>query len=155
MQPDIQPGQQGCPAVEGSTCLRQVLALGNPVIWWAGAAGLLAAAWAWVARRDWRYGVPVVGVAATWLPWFGYAERSIFLFYAVAIIPFTCMALALLLGRVLGPAARRERRRVGAFVVAVVLLASIAATAFFWPVWTDALITSEQWERRMWIDRWV
>ncbi len=35
-QSPIQPGQQGCTAAAGSTCLRQVLMLGNPVVWWFG-----------------------------------------------------------------------------------------------------------------------
>ena len=30
------PAQQGCAAAAGSTCLRQVLLLGNPVVWWFG-----------------------------------------------------------------------------------------------------------------------
>ncbi len=153
---DVPPGQDGCPAPEGSTCLRQVLALGNPVLWWAGAAALVVAVWRWVARRDWRFGVPVVGVAATWLPWFRYDDRSIFSFYAVAIVPFTCIALALVLGQVLGRAdAPRRRRLVGSAVVGVVLLAVIASTAFFWPIWTDQLITHAEWEERMWLDRWI
>ena len=42
-QLDIQPGSQGCDAPAGSTCLRQVLLLGNPVIWWAGTLALLFA----------------------------------------------------------------------------------------------------------------
>ena len=32
-QTDIQPGSQGCEAPSGSTCIRQVLLIGNPVIW--------------------------------------------------------------------------------------------------------------------------
>ena len=153
---DVPSGEQGCTAVEGSTCLRQVLALGNPVLWWTGAAGLVAAPWGWVVRRDWRFGVPLVGVAATWLPWFAFDERSIFSFYAVATIPFTCVGLALVLGWALGPAdASRRRRAAGAAVVGTVLVAVIAATAFFWPIWTDQLITQSQWEQRMWFDRWI
>ncbi len=153
---DVPPGQDGCPAPEGSTCLRQVLALGNPVLWWVGAAALVVSVWHWVARRDWRFGVPVVGVAATWLPWFRYDDRSIFFFYAVAIVPFTCIALALVLGQALGRAdAPRRRRVLGSVVVGAVLLAVIATTAFFWPIWTDQLITHTEWERRMWLDRWI
>jgi len=153
---DVPPGQDGCRAVEGETCLRQVLALGNPVLWWVGAAGLVGAVWAWGARRDWRYGVPLVGVAATWLPWFAYIDRSIFSFYAVATIPFTCAALGLVLGRVLGPAdASRMRRSAGAAAVGAVVVAVIAATAFFWPIWTDQLIPQSEWEQRMWLDRWI
>ncbi len=47
------------------------------------------AVYAWVARRDWRFGLVVVGVVSTWLPWFRYDDRPIFSFYAIAILPFT------------------------------------------------------------------
>ncbi|HSE70945.1 MAG TPA: phospholipid carrier-dependent glycosyltransferase, partial [Nocardioidaceae bacterium] len=40
---DIKPGEQGCTAPEGSTCLRQVLLLGTPVLWWGGVLALLYA----------------------------------------------------------------------------------------------------------------
>ncbi len=156
LQGDIAPGEQGCTAPSGETCLKQVLALGNPVLWWLGAAALVASLWWWVARRDWRFGVPLVGVAATWLPWFRWDDRSIFLFYAVAIVPFTCAALAMVLGLVLGPAeAGRWRRGWGAAVVGLALVAVVACFAFFWPIWTDQLITNSEWQQRMWFDRWV
>ncbi len=156
LQGDVPPGQLGCTAPEGSTCLRQVLALGNPVLWWVGAAALLVALWRWVARRDWRFGVPLVGVASTWLPWFHYDDRSIFSFYAVATIPFTCAALALVLGLLLGRADRpRRRRAVGAAGVGLVVVAVAVSAAFFWPLWTDQLIPHSEWEQRMWLDRWI
>ncbi len=156
LQGDIEPGDQGCTAPAGDTCLRQVLALGNPALWWIGAVGLVVSLWWWVARRDWRFGVPLVGVGASWLPWFIWDDRSIFFFYAVTIIPFTCAALALVLGRTLGPAdASRWRRGWGAASVGVVLVAVIACFAYFWPIWTDELITNQQWQGRMWLDRWV
>ncbi len=47
---DIRPGTQGCTAPEGSDCLRQVVLLGTPVLWW-GAAGtfvvMVAVNFAW------------------------------------------------------------------------------------------------------------
>ena len=156
LQSDIASGEQGCTAPSGETCLKQVLALGNPALWWLGAAALVASLWWWVARRDWRFGVPLVAVAATWLPWFRWDDRSIFLFYAVAIVPFTCAALAMVLGLVLGPAgAGRWRRGWGAAVVGLALVAVVACFAFFWPIWTDQLITNSEWQQRMWFDRWV
>jgi dolichyl-phosphate-mannose--protein O-mannosyl transferase len=156
LQGDIAPGDQGCTAPRGETCLRQVLALGNPAVWWLGAAALLASVWQWLARRDWRFGVPVVAVSASWLPWFRWDDRSIFFFYAVTMIPFTCAALALMLGAALGPpTARASRRRAGAAAVGVVLFAVVVCFAFFWPIWTDQLIPNSQWQRRMWFDRWT
>ena len=156
LQGDVPAGKRGCTADGASTCLRQVLALGNPVVWWAGALALLASVWMWWARRDWRFGVPLVGVAATWLPWFRFDERSIFSFYAVVVIPFTCIALALLLGLLLGRVdASRLRRSAGVSVIGIVLLAAIAAAIFFWPIWTDQLIPETDWQQRMWLDRWI
>ena len=156
LQGDIKSGEQGCKAPAGETCLKQVLALGNPAVWWLGAAALVASLWWWVARRDWRFGVPLVAVAATWLPWFRWDDRSIFFFYAVAIIPFTCAALAMVLGLLLGPAdAGRWRRGWGAAVVGLAMVAVVACFAFFWPIWTDQLITNSEWQQRMWLDRWV
>ncbi len=60
---DIQPGRQGCDAPEGSDCLRQVLLLGTPALWWGSLLALIASVVLWAGQRDWRFGVPVVGTA--------------------------------------------------------------------------------------------
>ena len=83
-QNDIAVGTQGCDAPPDSNCMRQVLLLGNPVIWWAGCLALLWGLVMWVGARDWRYGVAITGVASTWLPWLMYDDRPIFIFYAIA-----------------------------------------------------------------------
>ncbi|MFZ5846920.1 MAG: dolichyl-phosphate-mannose--protein mannosyltransferase [Actinomycetota bacterium] len=153
---DIQPGQQGCEAAEGSTCLRQILLLGTPVLWWGGALALGYALFAWAARRDWRFGVAVVGAAATWLPWLRYDDRPIFSFYALATLPFTVIAVTLLIGHLLGTARTSYRRRMwgtavaGAFVVLVVV-----NFAWFWPVYTDELVTTREWLQRIWFRAWI
>jgi len=38
----------------------------------------------------------------------------------------------------------------GSYVVMTVF-----AFAWFWPVWTDQLITHEEWLRRIWFTRWI
>ncbi len=152
----IQPGQQGCTAVAGSTCLRQVLLLGTPALWWGGVVALLFSVYAWLGRRDWRFGVVVVGVLTTWLPWIRYDDRPIFSYYAIAIIPFTVLALTLCLGMMMGGPRASEARRTwgtafaGAFVVLVVL-----NFAWFWPIYTGELITTPQWLDRIWFKRWI
>ena len=155
-QLDIAPGAQGCTAAAGSTCLRQVLLLGTPALWWGGAIALLYAVYGWVARRDGRFGLVVVGVAATWLPWLRYDDRPIFSYYAVAIVPFTVIALTLLLGKLVGGREASPQRRMlgtaaaGAFVVLVMV-----NFAWFWPIYTDGLLTQSEWIRRIWFHRWV
>jgi dolichyl-phosphate-mannose-protein mannosyltransferase len=155
-QLDIQPGTQGCNAPEGSDCLRQVLLLGNPVLWWAGCLALLLAVAMWVGARDWRFGVAVVGTASTWLPWTLNADRPIFLFYAVAILPFVVLALTLAMGWMIGSSdTPTPRRTTGVVAAGVVLVLVVVTFAWFWPIWTDQLITHEEWTRRIWFSEWI
>jgi len=153
---DVQPGAQGCEAPEGSTCMRQVILLGNPVVWWAGCVAMLVSLVTWVAARDWRHGVAVVGLAATWLPWFAYDDRPVYYFYAIACLPFLVLSLTLSLGMVMGrdPAPGR-RRTVGVALAGTVVVAAAVAFAWFWPIWTDQLVTRDEWASRMWFSNWI
>jgi len=151
---DIEAGAAGCPET-ASKCIRQILAIGTPVLWWAGVLALLASLWFWVGARDWRFGLAVVGVASTWLPWLRYSERPIFFFYAVTIIPFTVIAVTLVLGKILGPPGRSRRRLVGTCIAGGFVALVAANFAFFHPIWTDGLLTNEDWLDRIWFTRWI
>ena len=152
----IEPGDQGCTAVAGSTCMRQVLLIGTPVIWWVGIIGILFAVAMWAGARDWRFGVVVVGVASTWLPWLRYDDRPIFFFYAIATLPFIVLGLVLLMGKLIGPSRLPSARRTwgivlsGSFVVVALL-----NFAWFWPVFTYDLLTRSEWVDRIWFNRWI
>jgi dolichyl-phosphate-mannose-protein mannosyltransferase len=153
---DIEPGTQGCDAPEDSDCLRQVLLLGNPVLWWGGAAALVLAAVTWVGARDWRSGVAVVGTGSTWLPWLLYDDRPIFVFYAIAALPFVVLAAVLAMGRLVGPSHEPTARRTAGVVVAGSFFVLVLVTfAWFWPIWTHQLITHGEWLDRIWFDRWI
>ena len=155
-QLDIAPGQQGCAAAVGSTCLRQVLLLGNPVVWWFGTIAALWAVVAWVGKRDWRYGLVTVGIAANWLPWLRYDDRPIFSYYAISILPFLVLGATMLLGEILGPRrASSLRRTIGAAVAGSVVVLTMLAFAWFWPIWTDQVVTNREWLERMWFRRWI
>lgn len=140
-----------CGAPEGSKCVRQVLTLGNPALWWVGTLGLVTALVAWIRNPTWRWSLPLVGVLATWAPWWITSGRPIFTFYAVAIVPFMIIAMCLVFNAI--------RRRVpdrywwigiGAFVVVVVAL-----FWYFYPILANRIITYDQWHDRMWWDRWI
>ena len=152
---NIMPGEQGCAAVTGQTCMRVVTALGTPFLWWAGALALLVALVWWLAGLDWRFGAPVLGFAATWLPWFFTGRGAIFSFYAVTMVPFTVIALAMVLGVVLGPARAGPRRKRGAMIVGAIVGAIILDFAFVYPILTGELMTRRAWQLRMWLPGWV
>ena len=153
---DIKPGEQGCTAQKGSVCYRQVLLLGNPVIWWGGIIALIFGAVMWLGTRDWRYQLALVGTASTWLPWLQYDDRPIFLFYAIAILPFLIIAISLMLGKLIGadnePTARRT---FGVVVAGSFFVLALLSFAWFWPIYTNELLTRSQWLDRIWFSRWI
>ncbi|MGH3413938.1 MAG: dolichyl-phosphate-mannose--protein mannosyltransferase [Marmoricola sp.] len=155
-QLNIQPGVQGCAAATGSTCLRQVLLLGTPALWWFGTAAAIWSLVCWIGRRDWRYGLVVVGIAACWLPWFRYDDRPIFSYYAMLFEPFLVLGATMLLGTILGRGrGHTPRRTVGAGVAGAVVVAVVLNFAWFWPIYTNGLLTNAQWLQRIWFKRWI
>ena len=105
-------GQHGCTA---QSCSMEVLALGNIVLWWT--ASLVVTALVvlpfvrllrmrltlrgWTAdftrpsRVAWDVAAgPLIGVAAGWLPWIYWHERTTFTFYSIVYAPFMCMLAA-------------------------------------------------------------
>lgn len=153
---DIKPGTQGCDAPADSDCLRQVLLLGNPTLWWGGLLALVYAAVMWIGARDWRFGVAIVGTASTWLPWLQYDDRPIFSFYAVITLPFIVLALTLAIGKLIGAgAAPSARRTVGVIVAGSFFVLVLVNFAWFWPIWTNQLLTHSEWLDRIWFSRWI
>lgn len=150
------PGTAGCPASATEKCAQEVLALGTPLLWWAACFAILYVLWRWAFRRDWRAGAIACGIAAGWLPWFLYQERTIFLFYAVVFVPFLCLAVTMMIGAMIGPAGSSERRRTfGAVGAGVLVLLIVWNFIYFWPIYTGTSIPMDQWRNRMWLDTWV
>ncbi|WP_020580392.1 dolichyl-phosphate-mannose--protein mannosyltransferase [Actinopolymorpha alba] len=144
---------QGCAT---KRCVQEILGIGTPVLWWGAVIALGACLVWWLAGRDWRFGVPVIGVVATWLPWFQYASRPIFYFYAIVILPWLVIGLTLVLGKILGPADASPRRRMwGAAIVGGFTLLVVLNFAYLYPILTNQPIPYEEWHSRMWFTSWV
>jgi dolichyl-phosphate-mannose--protein O-mannosyl transferase len=150
------PGKDGCPVDAGEKCAREVLAIGTPLLWWVACAALLYVLWRWAFRRDWRAGAIACGIVAGYLPWFMYQERTIFYFYAIVFLPFLCLAVAMLLGALVGPRGSSDTRRVaGATGTGVLVLLIAWNFIYFWPLYTGTAIPIDDWRTRMWLDTWV
>ena len=136
-------GQDGCDAPK---CVREVLGIGTPALWWAATAALLYMLWRWAGARDWRAGAVLAGVAAGWLPWFRYGDRPIFYFYAIAFLPFLILAVTLTARRHhRAPAApgtseaaapSRRRRAIGAAVAGSVVALVVVNFFYLYPLLT-------------------
>lgn len=150
---DPKLGSDGC-RVE--SCAREVLGIGTPMLWWAAVGALCYLLYRWALRRDWRAGAVLCGVAAGYLPWFLYQDRTIFLFYAVIFVPYLCLALAMTLGALVGPAWAGERRRMwGASAAGVLVLLIVWNFIYFFPIYTGQTLPMDSWRARMWFETWV
>ncbi|MGW1209528.1 dolichyl-phosphate-mannose--protein mannosyltransferase [Streptomyces sp. NPDC002499] len=146
--------QDGCHATAG--CSQEILALGTPLLWWAGCCAILYLLFRWALRRDWRAGAVLCGVAGGYLPWFNYQDRTIFSFYAVVFVPFLCLAVAMMVGAMLGPPGADQRRRtVGAVGAGVLVLLIVWNFIYFFPIYTGMTIPYPDWQARMWLDTWI
>jgi dolichyl-phosphate-mannose-protein mannosyltransferase len=152
------PTGKPCPsgAVPAGAIVQEVLAIGTPVLWWGAILALLVCLGWWLTRRDWRAGAVLLGVAAGWLPWFAYAKRTQFYFYAVAFVPFLVLAVVLCLGLIMGSAtASSARRAVGAAVAGAFVLAVLLNFAYLYPLLTAQSIPYTSWLSHMWYHGWI
>jgi len=149
------PGTPGCPADTQGTCMTVITGLGTPALWWMAAVALVAGLIFWIFGRDWRFAVPVLGMASTWLTWFLFTARSEFFFYAIMIIPFTATILAMCFGKILGPPGRRRWRSTGALIVGICVVLIVLNFAFILPILKDSVMPTWAWQLRMWFRGWV
>lgn len=142
----------GCGA---SSCVKAVMLIGTPAMWWLALPMLGWALWRSVVGRDWRYAAVLVGYGAGLLPWFVTMDRQMYYFYAVVLAPFLVMGLALVCGEVIGAArASAERRGTGLLAVALYLGLVVANFVWLWPVLTAMPITPEVWQQQLWLPSW-
>ncbi|MFF7631967.1 dolichyl-phosphate-mannose--protein mannosyltransferase [Kitasatospora sp. NPDC008050] len=150
----VPTGQQGCTSSGG--CTTQILALGTPLLWWTACFALAYLLYRWFFRRDWRSGAVLCGVAATYLPWFEFQQRTIFSFYMVVLVPFLCLAVAQMLGAMVGPAGvTPARRAVGSVAAGGIVLAVMGCFLYFLPLYTAQVIPMSVWQDHMWFTSWI
>ncbi|MGC9539052.1 dolichyl-phosphate-mannose--protein mannosyltransferase [Streptomyces sp. UG1] len=147
-------GQNGCHTT--ADCSQTVLALGTPLLWWSACCALVYLLYRWALRRDWRAGAVLCAVAAGYLPWFLYQDRTIFSFYAVVFVPYLSLAVTMMLGALLGPpGAARGRRTRGAVAAGVLVLLIAWNFVYFFPLYTGQTIPYADWHARMWLGTWI
>ncbi|MBH0776108.1 dolichyl-phosphate-mannose--protein mannosyltransferase [Nocardia bovistercoris] len=159
-------GVRGCGE---SQCVKAVLLVGTPAIWWIALPVLAWMLWRVVTRRDWRYAAVLTGYAAGLLPWFLTLDRQMYYFYAVPLAPFLVMGVALVLGDILGQGTdfrRRheddafldgppsERRSLNLLVVCLYLGVVVVNFAWLWPILTALPISVSTWQNHLWLPSW-
>lgn len=150
-------GTKTCPSgYTGQEWSSEVLAIGNPAIWWAGTVAILFCLGWWFTRRDWRAGVAVLCVAAGWVTWLPFPSRTKFYYYALEFEPFMILCIVLCLGLIIGPVAASLRRRaIGSALAGTYVLAVLVLFWYFYPILSAKIIPYSQWLSHMWYTGWI
>ncbi|TQM30529.1 dolichyl-phosphate-mannose--protein mannosyltransferase [Nocardia bhagyanarayanae] len=151
-------------------CVKAVMLIGTPAIWWIALPVVGWLLWRSVVRRDWRYAAVLTGYGAALLPWFLTLDRQMYYFYAVPLAPFLMMGVALALGDVMGPARStplprsplgtflpevpNERHSLGLLAVCLYLGLVVANFIWLWPILTALPITPASWHDHLWLPSW-
>jgi dolichyl-phosphate-mannose--protein O-mannosyl transferase len=124
---------------------QEIIAIGNPMIWWGGLASLGYVAYRWVRRhREDGEAIVLLAVAAGWLPWLilAPARPTVYSFYLLVCVPFLCLAL--------GYVARAfSATALGRAGIATFAAASIGMFAFFYPILAAVPINEDAWRVRI------
>lgn len=146
-------GQDGCWA---NRCGEAITGIANPFIWYASVIATVALLVLWVLRRKWEYGFVLLGVAAGYLPWLMYVDRTVFQFYTIAFEPYMVMALAAAIGLVLGRRSDERSRRSRAILwVGVYLGVVVLASAYWYPMWTAMQVPWDFVRSHYWVPSWL
>ncbi|MEO8816362.1 MAG: dolichyl-phosphate-mannose--protein mannosyltransferase, partial [Mycobacterium sp.] len=148
--------QQNVPGCGSQSCVKAVMLVGTPAMWWLAVPVLGYAAWRMLVQHDWRYGVVLAGYCAGWLPWFADIGRQMYFFYAVPMAPFLAMAIALILGDILyrHQPHSDERRTLGMIVVSCYIALVLTNFAWLYPVLTGLAVSPATWNMEIWLPSW-
>jgi len=149
------PPVSGC-HTGGLGCARMIYDLGTPAIWWVSIP-VMAFMIYLVAKRDWRGGALLLPFLCSYLPWLHQFKRTMFFFYALPLLPFLSIAIAVTIGYLIGPAtASFQRRRRGTIIGGSYVLIVAIMFFYFWPILSARTVPFVGgWVDRMWFHSWI
>jgi dolichyl-phosphate-mannose-protein mannosyltransferase len=148
----LSAGQDGCTSNTG--CSSAITALGNPLIWWPAAAAVFALIYLFITRKSRVGGLILLGIAAGYLPWLAFMNRTVFQFYAIAFLPWMILALVYVIRMYLHTRTVEELpraiRMAGGYLGLV-----FAVSLFFIPIWIGTWTPYWYWHLHMWLPSWI
>jgi dolichyl-phosphate-mannose--protein O-mannosyl transferase len=134
------------------SCSQEVLAMGTPILWWAGLIAIFVAIGYFIYRREKSNGLILLFLLSSYLPWLAFPERTTFFFYAIAFQPFLILCIGFVLSKFLeNEVTRKVRQQYALAGVALVAL----FFAYFYPIFVGQIINYSDWYARMWFSSWI
>ena len=130
------------------SCAQEILAIGTPVLWWAGVFAIAVTAGLFIVSKDRIAAFILAGIAGTYLPWFLIQGRTMFYFYAISILPFLILALIYTFNWALKY--KDYRKYIGVFIIVVAI-----NFIYFLPIFLGIQMPYSDWLDRMWLPSWI
>ena len=145
-----------CPLGSG-TCDAQIFLFGTPAIWWLTVPVLLWGIYRWFISKDMNMVIPVVAFAAGFIPWLIAYDRQMYFFYAMPLVPFTIVLLALACGYLWGRGNQLSRwpLTTGSMAVVVYLALVVAMFLFFAPLLYGIPVPDWYRNAMAWLPSWT
>ena len=131
-----------------ASCAQEILAIGTPVLWWAGVFAIAVTAGLFIVSKDRIAAFILAGIAGTYLPWFLIQGRTMFYFYAISILPFLILALIYTFNWTLKY--KDYRKYIGTFIIVVAI-----NFIYFLPIFLGIQMPYSDWLDRMWLPSWI
>lgn len=128
--------------------VREILALGNPALWWIFLLVLPVVAVAWYRHRQPATALVLLAVLALYVPWF-LASRQGFLFYLTPLVPFLALGVAWAVTRLWASS------RLWRWLAPVVPAAIVVVGVLYLPLWIGSTISRERWDHLLLFDSWI
>lgn len=143
-------------------CSQEVLALGTPLLWWAGTIAVAIVLGFWVRsiltrKFDSAVTIISVGIFAGYFPWFFFQQRTVFTFYAIIFEPFVILALVYCAKLFLTSLRRKSDRAYLLGELSILGFVALIALnfAYFLPLYLGQVIAYDAWHAHMWFASWI
>ncbi len=156
------------PKCGGGTCAQEVLAIGTPLLWWAGALALLLLLGITVRRvlavpgmtsmsatAGRNHSLILLGVAAGLIPWFAFPERTTFSFYSIVFQPWIVLAIVAIIKEINERLPEKVSRKTRKLTLACFIAVIGANFIYHSPVFLAITISYEHWRNLMWFGSWI
>ena len=129
--------------------ISSIVTMGNPAVWWVGAAAMPLLAVVGARTRSRAAGVALAGFLCMYLPWLVSPRSLQFIYYFFSSVPFMILGAAHLLETA---ASRWPRIRYAAFAWAAV---GVALFAMFFPILSGVVVPRAYAEALHWFRTWI
>lgn len=149
---------------EAQVCVNTILGIPNPLIWGVGWVCLVFLLGALLTTKSnalkANSSLVAAGVFLGFAPWLFVSQRPVFLFYAIAILPFLMLGVSvaidvLIRATTLGANQNGRLRGVTMFALMAMLVTVTTISLYFEPIWLGFSIPYESWLERMWLSSWI